>query len=96
VFGNLLLAEVLSPLQWLGVSLTLVSIYLINQREKIAEQVRLQSLRFGQPSTSVETRVTQEESKTEQISLLEPSEPLPYQSLPIQAKESETEIWQNR
>ncbi|MBD1941406.1 DMT family transporter [Coleofasciculus sp. FACHB-712] len=95
-FGNLLLAEVLSPLQWLGVSLTLASIYLINQREKIAEQVRLQSLRFGQPSTSVETRVTQEESKTEQISLLEPSEPLPYQSLPIQAKESETEIWQNR
>lgn len=96
VFGNLLLAEVLSPLQWLGVSLTLVSIYLINQREKIAEQVRLQSLRFGRSSTSVETRVPEAESKTEQISLLEPSEPLPYQSLPIQAKESETEIWQNR
>ncbi|MUL35219.1 DMT family transporter [Gloeocapsopsis dulcis] len=33
LFGNLLLAEVLSPLQWIGVGLTLISIYLINQRE---------------------------------------------------------------
>lgn len=36
LFGNLLLAETLSPLQWVGVSLTLVSIYLINQREKLS------------------------------------------------------------
>ena len=36
LFANLFLSEVLSPLQWVGVSLTLVSIYLINQREKIA------------------------------------------------------------
>lgn len=35
LFGNLLLAEVLSPLQWAGVSLTLISIYLINQREAL-------------------------------------------------------------
>lgn len=35
LFGNFLLAEVLSPLQWAGVSLTLVSIYLINQREAL-------------------------------------------------------------
>jgi drug/metabolite transporter (DMT)-like permease len=35
LFGNLLLQEVLSPLQWVGVSLTLVSIYLINQRETL-------------------------------------------------------------
>lgn len=39
-FGNLFLSEVLSYLQWLGVGLTLVSIYLINQREKISEQLR--------------------------------------------------------
>jgi drug/metabolite transporter (DMT)-like permease len=39
-FGNLFLSEVLSPLQWLGVCLTLISIYLINQREKISEQLR--------------------------------------------------------
>ena len=37
LFGNLVLAEVLSPLQSVGVCLTLVSIYLINQREKLAE-----------------------------------------------------------
>ncbi|WP_017315702.1 DMT family transporter [Mastigocladopsis repens] len=36
LFGNLLLKEVLSPLQWGGVSLTLVSIYLINQRETLS------------------------------------------------------------
>ncbi|ACB00516.1 MULTISPECIES: DMT family transporter [Cyanophyceae] len=36
IFGNVLLNEKLSPLQWVGVGLTLVSIYLINQREKIA------------------------------------------------------------
>jgi drug/metabolite transporter (DMT)-like permease len=36
-FGNLLLSEVLTSLQWIGVSLTLVSIYLINQREKITQ-----------------------------------------------------------
>lgn len=34
-FGNLLLKETLSDLQWQGVSLTLVSIYLINQRQQI-------------------------------------------------------------
>ncbi len=36
LFGNLFLAEVLTPLQSFGVCLTLVSIYLINQREQIA------------------------------------------------------------
>lgn len=38
LFGNLFLAEVLSPLQSVGVSLTLVSIYLINQREQLAQK----------------------------------------------------------
>ncbi|RDH50792.1 DMT family transporter [Fischerella thermalis] len=36
LFGNLLLQEVLSPLQWIGVGLTLISIYLINQRDVLA------------------------------------------------------------
>jgi drug/metabolite transporter (DMT)-like permease len=39
IFGNLLLGEVLSNLQWLGVCLTLISIYLINQREVISAQI---------------------------------------------------------
>ncbi|KJH72681.1 DMT family transporter [Aliterella atlantica] len=37
LFGNLFLGEFLSPLQWMGVSLTLVSIYLINQRDFLAD-----------------------------------------------------------
>lgn len=37
LFGNLFLGEFLSPLQWIGVSLTLVSIYLINQRDFLAD-----------------------------------------------------------
>lgn len=40
MFGHLLLAEELSNLQWFGVGLTLISIYLINQRENIAKKWR--------------------------------------------------------
>jgi len=36
LFGYLFLAEVLSSYQWLGVSLTLISVVLINQRERLA------------------------------------------------------------
>ncbi len=39
LFGNLFLAEVLSPIQWFGVGLTLVSIYLINQRDVLGEKL---------------------------------------------------------
>lgn len=35
LFGGILLSEVLTPIQWMGVSLTLLSIYLINQRNTI-------------------------------------------------------------
>jgi len=40
LFGNLFLGEWLTTIQWAGVSLTLVSIYLINQREVLAQKVR--------------------------------------------------------
>ncbi|TVP68674.1 MAG: DMT family transporter [Leptolyngbya sp. LCM1.Bin17] len=40
LFGNLFLAETLSPLQWVGVGFTLVSIYLINQREALTQRLR--------------------------------------------------------
>lgn len=42
-FGNVLLSEVLTPLQWVGVSITLVSIYLINQRDKIPQTTKTTS-----------------------------------------------------
>lgn len=38
-FGNVFLNEVLTSWQWIGVSLTLISIYLINQREMIGKQL---------------------------------------------------------
>lgn len=38
IFGNILLNEVLSTLQWVGVTITLVSIYLINQRDSLGKQ----------------------------------------------------------
>jgi drug/metabolite transporter (DMT)-like permease len=38
IFGNLVLSETLSMLQWLGVCFTLISIYLINQRERLQER----------------------------------------------------------
>ncbi|NES96868.1 MAG: DMT family transporter [Desertifilum sp. SIO1I2] len=41
LFGNLILNEVLSPIQWSGVGLTLISIYLINQRDTLAQKLRL-------------------------------------------------------
>ncbi|GAB4346605.1 MAG: DMT family transporter [Cyanophyceae cyanobacterium] len=40
VFGNLFLQETLSPVQGAGVLLTLLSIYLVNQREAIAARFR--------------------------------------------------------
>lgn len=40
LFGNLFLSEVLSPIQWIGVTLTLVSIYLINQRDVLTEKLQ--------------------------------------------------------
>ncbi|MEM6590548.1 MAG: EamA family transporter [Cyanobacteria bacterium P01_H01_bin.119] len=39
VFGNLFLGEVLSPIQWFGVGLTLISIYLVNQRQILAQKI---------------------------------------------------------
>ncbi|MBW4514944.1 MAG: EamA family transporter [Timaviella obliquedivisa GSE-PSE-MK23-08B] len=38
LFGNLFLSETLDPLQWFGVGLTLISIYLINQREQLLQK----------------------------------------------------------
>lgn len=38
LFGSLFLGEMLTPVQWAGVGLTLVSIYLINQREVLTQK----------------------------------------------------------
>lgn len=76
LFGNLLLSEVLSPLQWIGGCLTLISIYLINQRETLAT---------GKTLSSVKETITQQEL------LIEAStSPLMPVSLPV--KESESQV----
>ncbi|PSB30185.1 DMT family transporter [Stenomitos frigidus] len=62
LFGNLFLSELLSPLQWFGVSLTLVSIYFINQRERLA-------VRFSR--TPVVQTVTDALAKPETVALAE-------------------------
>lgn len=43
-FGNLFLGEVLTLWQGIGVALTLVSIYLINQRQQLSQQLKLKEL----------------------------------------------------
>jgi drug/metabolite transporter (DMT)-like permease len=53
-FGNLFLGEVLSPIQMIGVLFTLVSIYLINQREVLVGW--LQSLAVTTTPHPVETK----------------------------------------
>jgi drug/metabolite transporter (DMT)-like permease len=40
-FGNLFLGETLSQIQWFGVGLTLVSIYLINQRDVLTKKFQI-------------------------------------------------------
>jgi drug/metabolite transporter (DMT)-like permease len=37
IFGNILLNEVLTSLQWVGVTITIISIYLINQRDTLGK-----------------------------------------------------------
>ena len=64
IFGHLLLSEELSQLQWFGVGLTLVSIYLINQRERIAEQWRSLTQGSADNSSSMTTPVEPEKTQT--------------------------------
>ena len=96
LFGNLLLSEVLSPLQWIGVSMTLVSIYLINQREEIAQ--KLQSL-VRQPAAAqnqslIEEILLQSDRSSSTLSdrLLKDSESVTLATMPVTIKESEAEM----
>jgi drug/metabolite transporter (DMT)-like permease len=57
LFGNLFLGETLSPLQWVGVSFTLVSIYLINQREALTQKLRQWVLAYEAATAPVEPDV---------------------------------------
>jgi drug/metabolite transporter (DMT)-like permease len=70
LFGNLFLGEVLSPLQSGGVGLTLVSIYLVNQREVLANKLRGNHSTSGEPSQLQSSpRLILSEKKTVNIPL---------------------------
>jgi drug/metabolite transporter (DMT)-like permease len=74
-FGNLFLGEMLSQVQWFGVGLTLISIYLINQREVLSE--KFQTMRPVPVSEGLQL----ERSETAPIQETTP--------LPVQAAEPE-------
>lgn len=75
IFGNILLAEVLTPLQSIGVCLTLMAIYLVNQRQQLAEALTVKDPRIvaltptqgepisSQPEQPIEASVRVEESE---------------------------------
>lgn len=87
LFGNLFLAEVLDPLQWIGVFLTLVSIYLINQREQLSQTLQKWQLAILQTfgNWNAETNASQ----TSHVPLVEPQNSVSAQSL---SAEAESEI----
>ncbi|MEQ8976037.1 MAG: DMT family transporter [Coleofasciculus sp. C1-SOL-03] len=86
LFGNLFLGEVLSSLQWVGVSLTLVSIYLINQRQEIAQGLTS----FRQAWTTVNQTVTAEPLTTSDR-LIRSLKAMGLIALPIKLQDSEVE-----
>jgi drug/metabolite transporter (DMT)-like permease len=53
IFGYIFLSEVLTIIQWLGVFLTLISIYLINQRDNIG--VKNQTITITETNTTEES-----------------------------------------
>ncbi|MBW4658385.1 MAG: DMT family transporter [Drouetiella hepatica Uher 2000/2452] len=65
LFGNLYLSEVLNPLQWVGVSLTLVSIYLINQRDRLLERFRQPLDLSAQPTAQPTVQPAMVEAESE-------------------------------
>lgn len=76
LFGNLFLSEVLSPLQWMGVFLTLISIYLINQRDNLAAS----------------KKVILAEATTNQQPILEASNAQKLSPVTLAVRESEPEV----
>jgi drug/metabolite transporter (DMT)-like permease len=92
LFGNLLLSEVLSPLQWIGVSMTLVSIYLINQRETIA--AKLQTL-ISKPVIA-QNQASVEETVTQSSLLLEEPRSASLEPISVKITESTAEILVNQ
>ena len=75
LFGTILLSEVLSGLQSLGVCLTIISIYLINQRHKIATMFQAKTIAsentvstvVADTDKKIPLQLTQSDKVTEEI-----------------------------
>ncbi len=75
LFGTILLSEVLSSLQSIGVCLTIVSIYLINQRDKIGTKFQTKATASGNaastftidPNQKIPLKLTQSDKMKEEI-----------------------------
>ncbi|MEM7726861.1 MAG: DMT family transporter [Cyanobacteria bacterium P01_A01_bin.45] len=65
-FGNLLLNEVLTPLQWAGVALSLVSIYLISQRNNFTDNKTQHNLK----TVELESQGNQSSSQLTPVSVI--------------------------
>jgi hypothetical protein len=100
LFGNLFLSEVLSPLQWMGVSMTLVSIYLINQRETITQKLHslVRQPVVAQSQALAEETMTHSDrsSTTLRDRLLDESQSVTLISMPVKITESEAEMLPNQ
>ncbi|MDX2230505.1 MAG: EamA family transporter [Leptolyngbyaceae cyanobacterium bins.349] len=73
LFGNLFLGEMLTPIQWGGVSLTLVSIYLINQRDVLAQKFQAkQTETLSDAVPLVSTDATTQELAQVSVKLTQP------------------------
>jgi drug/metabolite transporter (DMT)-like permease len=92
LFGNLFLAEVLSPIQWIGVSFTLVSIYLINQRENLAAKIQGLLQRQGEQPLPYQSEGSNEgESTFSNLLPLPNSDPTEVSSVIIGMREPDSE-----
>jgi drug/metabolite transporter (DMT)-like permease len=81
LFGNLFLAETLTPIQSIGVLLTLGSIYLINQRDRLQGQPSTEDSRISDPILSSPSQLSETTGNTEKAT--EPQVPQPKVPQPL-------------
>lgn len=91
LFGNLFLSEVLTPIQWGGVSLTLVSIYLINQRDFLADLVG-RKLGWQQPDSDISPEALSQSGQALELGTSPASDVLEAAPAQFNVAESEREI----
>lgn len=101
LFSSFLLGEVLNPLQWFGVSLTIISIYLINQREKIGELYTQLITKTPAPALGDSDLVTMDKAIPETIpetvtETITSDSSVPLTPLPLKLSESAPEEITNR